>query len=178
MAGGEELVGPFPPGVDPEQYDRARRRLLWSIPLGLYVLGSRSGERRNLMTLNWATQVATKPKLLAVSVEVEAYTHGLLREGRVFALNLIARDDRAIVRKFVKPLEDDGDPASLAGFALQPGVTGAPILAQATAWFDCEVRHDIPCGSHTVFVGEIVGCGGGEGLEVLRMEDTRMNYGG
>ncbi|MGH9114580.1 MAG: flavin reductase family protein, partial [Acidimicrobiales bacterium] len=90
MTGGEELVGPFPAGVDPEEYDRARRRLLWSMPSGLYVLGSRAGGRRNLMTLNWATQVATNPKLLAVSVEVRAYTHRLLREGRVFALNLIS----------------------------------------------------------------------------------------
>ncbi len=156
------------------------------MPSGLYVLGTRSGAdddhrvRRNLMTLNWATQVAVDPKLVAVSVEVAAVTHTLLRDGRVFSLNIIARADRAIVRKFVKPLTDDRDPDRLAGFDVRRASTGAPILAQAVAWLDCEVRHELSCGSHTIFVGEVVDCGGevADDSEMLRMEDTRMSYGG
>jgi Flavin reductase like domain len=84
MATEARLVGPFPPDVDPEAYDRLRRRILWSMPSGLYVLGTRGARRRNLMTLNWATQVAVDPKLLAVSVEAGAVSHALLREGQVF----------------------------------------------------------------------------------------------
>jgi flavin reductase (DIM6/NTAB) family NADH-FMN oxidoreductase RutF len=144
------------------------------------VLGSAGRDRRNLMTLNWAAQVATDPKLLAVSVEVGAVTHTLVEEGGRFSLNILARDDRAVVRKFVKPLVDEGDPARLGGFAVRTGTTGAPILELAAAWLDCRTTARLPCGSHTLFVGEVVDCGGmaGEGLEVLRMEDTRMSYGG
>ena len=175
------LTGPFPEGKDHEEYDRERRRILWSLPTGLYVLGSAAGGRRNLMTLNWAMQVATDPKLVAVSVEATALTHQLVTEGGAFSLNVIAREDRAVVRKFVKPLHDEGDPDSLAGFAVRTSVTGAPILASALCWLDCPVRHTLPLGSHTVFVGEIADCGAREGAEtaeVLRMEDTRMSYGG
>lgn len=171
-------TGPIPAGQDPDGYDRRRRRILWSLPTGLYVLGSRHGDRRNLMTLNWATQVATEPKLVAVSVEKAAVTHGLVAAGGVFSLSVLDRADRAIVRKFVKPLDDDGDPAELAGFAVHRAVTGAPILQQAVAWLDCEVRQAPDCGSHTVFIGEVVDCGGTDAEEILRMEDTRMNYGG
>ena len=78
MAGDTRLVGPFPAGVDPEAYDRLRRRILWSMPSGLYVLGTRGSGRRNLMTCNWATQVAVDPKLVAVSVESAALSHALL----------------------------------------------------------------------------------------------------
>jgi flavin reductase (DIM6/NTAB) family NADH-FMN oxidoreductase RutF len=175
-----ELVGPFPAGVDPETYDKARRRVLWAMPSGLYVLGSAAGGRRNLMTLNWATQVSASPKLLAVSVEVAAVTHALVSEGRAFALSILSREDRPIVRKFVKPVEDSGDPGSLAGFDVKVAATGSPILAGAVAWLDCEVRQEVPCGSHTLFIGEIVDCGGepDDETEVLRMEDTRMSYGG
>jgi flavin reductase (DIM6/NTAB) family NADH-FMN oxidoreductase RutF len=180
MAPDEKLIGPFPAGVEPDTYDRLRRRVLWFMPSGLYVLGSRAGGRRNLMTLNWASQVASDPKLLAVSIESGAVTHALVQEGRIFSLNLIDRKDRAVVRKFVKPLDDDGDPARLGGFAVETLATGAPILELAAAWLECEVRQEVPCGSHTLFLGEIVGCGqrAGEDFEVLRMEDTRMNYGG
>jgi flavin reductase (DIM6/NTAB) family NADH-FMN oxidoreductase RutF len=179
MAGESRLVGPIPDGSDPEAYDRLRRRVLWAMPSGLYVLGTRAAGRRNLMTLNWATQVAVDPKLLAVSVEAAAVSHALLRDGHVFSLNILPREQRALVRKFVKPLEDEGDPSELAGTRLRPGQTGAPILADAAAWLECEVRHELACGSHTLFVGEVVSCGGEtDGVEVLRMEDTRMNYGG
>lgn len=173
-------MGPFPDGVDPEAYDRARRRILWSMPTGLFVLGSMSGGRRNLMTLNWGMQVATNPKIVAVSIETGAVTHALVRDGRVFSLNIISRADRAIVRKFVKPLDDDGDPSKLAGFDVVTAVTGAPILATAAAWLDCEVRSSLDLGSHTLFAGEVVQCGGevGDDSEILRMEDTRMSYGG
>lgn len=174
-------VGPVPDGQDPDDYDRRRRRVLWSLPTGLYVLGSAAGGRRNLMTLNWATQVATDPKLVAVSVEAGALTHRLVSEGRAFTLNVLPREERAIVRKFVKPLDDPGDPGHLAGFAVHAAVTGAPILSVAAAWLDCRVVHELACGSHTVFCGEVVDCAEtpvdrSEG--VLRMEDTRMSYGG
>lgn len=181
MPGGSpEPVGPFPDGADPDAYDRRRRRILWAMPSGLYVLGTQAEGRRNLMTLNWAMQVAIAPKLVAVSVEVAAVSHQLLHEGRAFSLNVLPRSERAIVRKFVKPLPDDGDLDVLAGHALVPGLGGPPVLAVAAAWLRCDIRQEVPGGSHTIFVGEVVDCGGdpSDDLEVLRMEDTRMSYGG
>ncbi len=40
------------------------------MPSGLaHLVGSRSADRRNLLTANWATKVSFEPKLLAVGVE-------------------------------------------------------------------------------------------------------------
>jgi len=186
------IVGPIPPGADPDAYDRLRRRVLWSMPSGLYVLGSRSGPLRNLMTVNWATQVALEPKLVAVSVERSARSHALVAEGRVFALSLLARADRALVRRFVKPVDDvevdDAGTGTMQGEAVHAAPSGAPVLDAAVAWLDCALTEQVDVGSHSLFVGEVTGCGFGPGdaptpphgerLEVLRMEDTRMNYGG
>jgi flavin reductase (DIM6/NTAB) family NADH-FMN oxidoreductase RutF len=182
--GGTGPIGPFPAGVDTpeaqEDYDKLRRRVLWSLPYGLYVVGSRAGERRNLMTLNWATQVSFDPKLVGISVEKPAVTHGLIAEGGGFTLNTVARDDRAIVRRFTKPVEHDAGARTLNGFTYRDGPTGAPILEQAAAWIACSVRQAVDCGGHTFFVGEVVDCAfaGPEDTPVLRMEDTRMSYGG
>jgi flavin reductase (DIM6/NTAB) family NADH-FMN oxidoreductase RutF len=173
-------VGPFPSGTDPAEYDKLRRRVLWKMPSGLYVLGSRAGDRRNLMTLNWATQLSSDPKYVGVSVEKEAVTHELLAAGRVFALNLIDREDRPIVRKFTKPVDVDAGASTANGFPFHDARTGSPVLDQAVAYIDCEVRHDLDLGSHTLFVGEVVDAGfqKDEETPVLRMEDTLMNYGG
>jgi flavin reductase (DIM6/NTAB) family NADH-FMN oxidoreductase RutF len=177
----EGPVPPFPDGVDPDEYDRLRRRVFWSMPSGLYVVGATDGgERRNLMTLNWASQLSSEPKLLGISVERTAYTHELIEAGGVFSLCIIDREDRAIVRKFSKPVEVDLVASTLNGFPVHTVATGAPILDQAVAFLDCEVRERVATGDHTLFVGEVVNCGfqKGEDTPVLRMEDTRMNYGG
>ncbi len=54
--GGTGPIGPYPPDVETDEgkdeYDRLRRRVLWTLPYGLYIVGSRAGERRNGMTLN------------------------------------------------------------------------------------------------------------------------------
>jgi flavin reductase (DIM6/NTAB) family NADH-FMN oxidoreductase RutF len=61
------------------------------------------------------------------------------------------------------------------------------VLEAAAAWLDCSVRHHLALGSHGLFVGEVTDCGVGPpgspddaavSGELLRMEDTRMNYGG
>ena len=173
-------VGPFPPGTDPEEYDKLRRRVLWTMPYGLYVVGSRAGDRRNGMTLNWVTQLSFDPKLVGVAVEVGAFTAELIAEGRVFSLNIVDREDRAIVRKFTKPVEVDAAGGTMNGFPFHDGRTGAPVLDQAVAYVDCEVRQEVPTGSHVLFVGEVVDAGfqKPEGTAPLRMEDTRMIYGG
>jgi flavin reductase (DIM6/NTAB) family NADH-FMN oxidoreductase RutF len=185
-------VGRVPAGQDPDAYDRLRRRVLWSMPSGLYVIGSRAGARRNLMTANWATQVALDPKLVAVSVEHGALTRALIAEGRAFALSMPLRADRAVVRRFVKPVSDvvvdDEGNGTMQGEAVWAAANGCPVLSAAAAWLACELVEQLEVGSHTMFVGEVVDCGfggedpsgpaQGERLEVLRMEDTRMNYGG
>ena len=173
--------------MEGDEYDRLRRRVLWSLPSGVYLLGSRAGDRRNLMTTSWVSQVATHPKLVGVGVECEALTHQLILEGGVFAVSLVPRDDRNVIRRFVKPVGavdisvDDSGSGTMREVPVRVAATGAPVLAGALAWLDCELRHSLDLGSHTWFVGEVVDAGFGEdseNLEVLRMEDTRMNYGG
>ncbi len=182
--GGTGPVGPYPPGVETdeqrEEYDKLRRRVLWSLPYGLYVVGSRAGDRRNGMTLNWATQVSFEPKLVGIGVEKPALTHELITTGGSFTLNTIDREDRAIVRKFTKPVDVDPAAKTLNGIPYRDSVTGAPVLTQAVAWIDCELRQTVDTGNHSFFIGEIVDSGfqKAEDTPVLRMEDTRMSYGG
>lgn len=181
VAHGDEPLGPFPPGADPIEYDKLRRRVLWKFPSGLYVVGSRAGGRRNLMTANWVSQVSFEPKLVGVSIEKEALTHELISAGGVFTVNVIHREDRAIIRKFTKPVEEDTGAGTLNGFAFHDAaVTGAPVLDQAVAFVDCRVHQAVDVGGSTLYLGDVVDAGfhKPEDTEVLRMEDTRMSYGG
>ncbi len=178
----EGPVPPFPGGADPDEYDRLRRRVLWTMPSGLYIVGSTDkASRRNGMTCNWVTQVSFDPKWLGISVERDALTHELIAASNVFTVCLVDREDRAIVRKFTKPVDVDVEAHTLNGFSYFDGpATGAPVLAQSVAYVECEVRQPVAVGNHTLFLGEIMNAAflKDEDTPVLRMEDTRMNYGG
>ncbi len=54
------------------------------------------------------------------------------------------------------------------------------MLAQSVAYLECEVRETVELGDHSLFLGEVVNASflKDEETPVLRMEDTRMNYGG
>jgi flavin reductase (DIM6/NTAB) family NADH-FMN oxidoreductase RutF len=171
--------------------DRLRRRVLWSMPTGLYLIGSRAAEegtvRHNLMTASLVVQVATDPKLVAAAIDIGALTHRLVAAGGCFSVSLLDRQDRAVVRRFVKPVPAEvvvtdaaGRAVSMADEAVFEASTGAPVVSRAIGWLDCEVRHRLDLGSHGLFVGEVVAVGGAATVPtgVLRMEDTRMNYGG
>jgi flavin reductase (DIM6/NTAB) family NADH-FMN oxidoreductase RutF len=171
----------------------------------LYVIGSRAGSRRNLMTANLVMQVATVPKLVAVAVESDSVTRQLIESGGVFTVSVLPRSARAVVRRFVKPADsvvtdDTGVALTVQGEPVVEEAGGPPRLAVARAWLVCGVRHlldwdgdtDGAAASHVLVVGEVVDAGEsgpgpddgdgpdgpGDGDGVLRMEDTRMNYGG
>ena len=191
MGPGTDEIGPVPSGMDAVAYDRMRRRVLWSMPLGLYVVGSRAGDERNMMTCNWVMQVATEPKLVALGLEARSVTVRLVGESGRFSVSLVRREDRAVVRRFVKPVTDvevdsSGRALLMGGVPVTELSSGLAVLRQHAGWLECAVRHRTPLGSHDLVVGEVVGVG--EGAQdpdggpasggVLRMEDTRMNYGG
>ncbi|MGH9043686.1 MAG: flavin reductase family protein [Acidimicrobiales bacterium] len=177
------------PHADDDPADRLARRVLWSLPTGLYVIGStgeHQGRRRyNLMTANLVVQVATQPRLIAVAVETDALTAALIAAGRCFSVSVVRREDRALVRHFVKPakqitFDDAGVPLTMAGEGVSVVGTGAPVLGRALGWIDCELHSLTPLGSHVLAIGRVrdVGADGPRTAQPLRMEDTKMSYGG
>jgi flavin reductase (DIM6/NTAB) family NADH-FMN oxidoreductase RutF len=130
---------------DLEAFDRLRRRVLWALPTGLFVVGSRAADARNLMTCNWVMQVATSPKLVAVAVESGSMTRDLIERGGSFSVCLLARSDRGLVRRFVKPVRDIEIDAAGVATAMQGEPVfevdnGLPCLATSVAWLACSVR--------------------------------------
>lgn len=81
---------------------------------------------------------------------------------------------------FTKPVTVDLDAMTANGHPFHEEISGAPVLDKSAAYLDCGVRQSVPVGKHTFFIGEVLEAGfvAPEGTELLRMEDTRLNYGG
>ena len=157
--------------------DELVNRLTWKIPNALALIGSRAGEERNGMTASWISQLSMEPVLIGVSVENTAVTHRLITDGGSFTVNLWDSDQTRVFVKFSKPAAyADG---TLNGRPVREATTGAPVFSEAIAWLDCEVRHALDLGTHTLFVGELVDGGiNDDDPRAAAMSDTRMKYGG
>jgi flavin reductase (DIM6/NTAB) family NADH-FMN oxidoreductase RutF len=68
----------------------------------------------------------------------------------------------------------------LNGRRFREGETGAPIFEEAIAWFEVEVARTVDVGTHTLFIGEVVGVGRDPEYQgrAAGIDDTRMKYGG
>jgi flavin reductase (DIM6/NTAB) family NADH-FMN oxidoreductase RutF len=107
----------------------------------------------------------------------------LVRAAGAFTVSLLPRAQRDVVRPFAKPVVDvergpDGALLALSGHAVtEVGPGRLPVLASAAGFLSCTLTRADELGSHALCIGEVVEVGG-EPSEVLRMEDTRMHYGG
>jgi flavin reductase (DIM6/NTAB) family NADH-FMN oxidoreductase RutF len=168
---------------DPTEFDRQRRRVLWALPSGLYLVGSRYEDTVNLMAANLVLQVCLEPKLVAAAIEADSVTAGLVTKSGAFTVSLLARPDKDVVRRFVKPVHEveraeGGALITMSGHQVREvGAAGVPVLAAAIGYILCTSVRAEALGSHTLFIGEVSEVGG-EPADVLRMEDTRMHYGG
>jgi flavin reductase (DIM6/NTAB) family NADH-FMN oxidoreductase RutF len=149
----------------------------WKIPNALCLVGSSSGDERNAMTTTWVTQLSMEPVLVGVGVDHDAVTHRLIDESGVFSVNLWRADDTKVFVKFSKPATDEGE--TLNGRTVRSATTGAPVFDDALAWIDCQVRHRVDLGTHTLFIGEIVDAAiNDDTSRPATIQDTRMKYGG
>ena len=136
----------------------AKKTALRMIPYGLYVLTAEDGEGNvAAATVNWATQTAFEPPLVAVGVKVESGAHALIKSTGAFALNVLGKGQQGQAYAFFKPVERDGD--TLGGEPCHTGETGAPILDNAPAFIECKLVDTVEKGDHSLFVGEVVNAG-------------------
>lgn len=120
---------------------------------GVYVIGVGDAAEENAFTAAWVMQVSFDPLLLALSVNPQHSSYGLLQRGRAFSVNVLTRDQMALAAHF-------GQPAAvhkLASVSWTKGSTGVPLLQDAVAWFECIVEDERPAGDHVLVVGRVIG---------------------
>lgn len=154
---------------------------------GMYVIGSRGPAGLNVMAAHWLMQISFKPRMVALSLENDARTLANVRETRVFSVNVMGEESRALVASFLQPANPTkiigrtGQPQAvdkLAGVEYKTMATGCPILRDALAWMECEVEGGLPTGDHTLVVARVIDGGQIAHGKPLRDDDLGWTYSG
>ncbi len=153
-----------------------RKKALRQITYGLYVVTASDGERVAGGTVTWLSQCSMKPPLVMIGVQKDSGLRAVLDRARAFAAHLVGKEQRALANAFFKPAAlHDG---RINGYAFKKGHTGAPVLTDAPAWFECRVTDELTRGDHVVYVAEVVDAVVQRDEEPLTLRDTGLAYGG
>src|SRR4029079_5922866 len=120
---------------------------------GVYVVGVAHGEKRNAFTAAWIMQVSFDPLLLALSINPHHSSYRLVKDGVVFSVNVLKKDQLHLGEHFGPP----GGTDKLAVTEWTTSHLGPPLLRGALAWFECKVLSEYPAGDHVLVLGKVVG---------------------
>jgi flavin reductase (DIM6/NTAB) family NADH-FMN oxidoreductase RutF len=121
---------------------------------GVTVMTTTAAGRMHGMTVSAFSSQSLDPLLILVSVERSTVMHRLVTQSRAFAINILDEHGEGTARFFADNARLNGPEFREGGYQL--GVTGAPILKEATGYLEATVQSTLDAGDHTVIVGEVV----------------------
>jgi len=132
-------------------------KVLRNCTYGLYVIGSQKGDRLNGQIANTVFQVTSEPPTIAVSINKQNLTHEFISESKVFTASILSQDTPlSFIGHFGFKSGREVDKLKDVNHKL--GETKAPIvLDHSLAYLEAKVIHQVDVGTHTIFIGEVVG---------------------
>ncbi|MDP2931422.1 MAG: flavin reductase family protein, partial [Chloroflexota bacterium] len=130
---------------------------LHKLGCGLYIVASRKGEKLNGQTANTVFQITSTPPTIAVSINKANLTHEFIEASKVFTVSILSKETPlSFIGRF--GFRSGRDINKLEGVSYKTGATGAPVITDnAVAYMDAKVINQVYVGTHTIFIGEIVG---------------------
>ena len=121
---------------------------------GLYVITASQdtdqNQRRGAMIASWVSQASFNPPGLTVAVAKDRAIEALMQVEDHFVVNILKEDNYLpLFRHFLKRFPPGAD--RFHGVATLDGVaTGGPVLAEALAFLDCQVKQRLETPDHWI----------------------------
>lgn len=123
---------------------------------GVVIITAGCGATRRGLTVTAVCSLSAEPPSLVACINRSAEAHDVIRETGRFAVSILEDRHVALASRFAGR---DGS-KGLGRFDVgnwRELDTGAPVLTDAAAWFDCCVMNVVEAGTHTLFIGLVVG---------------------
>jgi flavin reductase len=104
------------------------------------------------MTATAVCSVSADPPSALIIVNRSNRSHATIENTKRFAVNVLANDQQHLAAHFASRASD---PFLNVPHAI--GSVGCPLIEGATACIECVVIQEVDVGTHTIFVGKIVG---------------------
>ncbi len=121
---------------------------------GLYIITAKKGEVKSAMLASWVSQASFKPLGVSIAVAKDRAIESLMQVGDKFVLNVLEEGNyQSLMKHFLKRFPPGAD--RFEGIRTQDAENGAPILADALAYMECEAIARMDCGDHWVVYSNV-----------------------
>jgi flavin reductase len=134
----------------------AFREAMSSFPTGVTVVTVASDDGHvHGVTVNSFLSVSLDPMLVLVCLKETSRGLDLIEHAGAFVVNVLSAGQHDVSRWFANRHRPVGL-AMFDGLPFESGVTGCPVLVDATASFDCRLRQSHRAGDHLIVLGEVI----------------------
>ncbi len=139
-------------GLEPDS--AAFRAVLGHFATGVTIVTALDGDEPVGMACNSFASVSLDPPLVMFCAAKSSTTWPRIQHAGHFAVNVLGEDGEAMCRVFATKGAD-----RFSAVTHHRAVTGAPVLADALAYIDCETEAEHDAGDHVIVVGRVVELG-------------------
>jgi len=158
-----------------------KKTTLRMIPYGLYVLTADDGNLIGSGTVNWVSQMAFDPPLVAIGVKKDSATFEAISNGAKIGLSFLESGQGDLAFAFFGSAETDGSEFVTKDKRIPFSRTdnGAIVLDDVPAWAELTVVEINATGDHAVVVAEVIDVGlNSDNPDILTLKELGLNYGG
>ena len=133
-------------------------KALHTLSYGLFILGTRQGEKDNGCIINTAIQGSSTPLKITICVNRENLSADTIAKSGKFTLSVLGESTPfSVFERF--GFQSGRDTDKWGDFSEKVrGENGIYYYKKAAAYFACRVTDTVDLGSHLLFVGEVENC--------------------
>ncbi len=127
--------------------------VLADLTYGLFIIGSKDGEKFNAMIANSVFQVTAEPPKIAIALNKDSLTHDYIKKSGLFCVQAVAQGaDMLFIGNFGFRTGKNYNKFAKVSYKLS--AQGLPIVLDNTLfWMAAKIEKTIDLGTHTMFIG-------------------------
>ena len=133
-----------------EERGAEQRALFRRWPAGVSVVVADVDGRRAGLTVSSLASLSLEPRLIGISIALEASLHELLREAGEWTVSILSGEQEKLAKHFAR-----GVPPIALWNGIAVREDDPRLLADAVGWIVAKTVDEVRTGDHTFFVGEI-----------------------
>lgn len=134
------------------------RHVVGHLASGVTVVTTRLPDGNYGMTASSVTSLSMDPPMMLACLSNAAPTAAAVAKAGRYGINILGQGHGYLAQQFALPSDD-----KFRDVALVDGLLGVPLLADALACLECRVVEQVTGGTHTIFLGQVVGATANQG---------------
>jgi len=130
-------------------------KAMYALSYGVFMVGTRKGDKKNGCITNTCIQVAGNPTRVAIAVINTNFTCDLIKDTGLFTVSTL---DNTITFETIKHfgMQSGRNVDKMDGIPLPEDENGIPYMGWgASAMLSCKVVDSMDLGTHTMFIAEV-----------------------